>query len=370
MTLYGGTKRGHAGGDVGLQFGSCNIPVPGKDHDRQAFLRLGGTPLGAKAPLEPLQCFAFGLFDGHGINAGVSELAACSLLPAVSDALLAAGDASSSSTAPTSSSSVAVDAVDVAVEDKGELRASKSLDTLIDDAAGGKDRRQRCLLAGFQHVSQLIATQFDAQRVGSTATVLLVSRPAASLPAAGWDVTCAWVGDSRAVVVGPGGFFAHALSDDHRLELPREWDRVMAVQKAEAATSPTGQRATVVAHRVCNATGRQGPRVMFNEKTGVSTMVTRSFGDSLGATALIDEPELCHVTAAAGSRLVVCSDGVWDVLSHERVAALIKRVANPRAAAKVLCDAAKKARLYGGHSADDISAIVINLDAETSRSKK
>jgi serine/threonine protein phosphatase PrpC len=52
------------------------------------------------------------------------------------------------------------------------------------------------------------------------------------------------------------------------------------------------------------------------------------------------------------------------------VAALIKRVANPRAAAKVLCDAAKKARLYGGHSADDISAIVINLDAETSRSKK
>lgn len=56
--------------------------------------------------------------------------------------------------------------------------------------------------------------------------------------------------------------------------------------------SPKGDRKTLVAHRVCNATGRQGPEVVFNERTGVSTMVTRSFGDSLGATALIDEPEV------------------------------------------------------------------------------
>jgi hypothetical protein len=35
-----------------------------------------------------------------------------------------------------------------------------------------------------------------------------------------------------------------------------------------------------------------GPWVIFNERTGVSTMVTRSFGDSLGATALIDTPEV------------------------------------------------------------------------------
>lgn len=58
---------------------------------------------------------------------------------------------------------------------------------------------------------------------------------------------------------------------------------------------------------------------------------------------------------------MLASDGVWDVLSHEKVASLAKRQPNARAAAKAICDAAKKERLYGGHFPDDISALVVNL---------
>lgn len=386
MKLFGGATRGHAGKDGGLEFGSCNLPVPGKDHDRQAYLRLGALAPGEKTPSSSLSsCLAFGLFDGHGVNSSVSELAASSLLPAISNASIDSScsdlrsNSSSTSTRSNGSSSTlssesGADAVEVTVDDPEEEARACSL--LERANTLGQKRAEHCLVAGFKHLSQKITTQFESQRVGSTATVILVSRRTGSLPpvsgakAAGtpaWDITCAWVGDSRAVLIGPDGHFERTLSEDHRLELPREFDRVMAVQRAESGTCVKGERTTVVAHRVCNSTGRQGPQVIFNEKTGVSTMVTRTFGDSLGATALTDEPELCSCSARAGSRIVICSDGVWDVMSHEKVASLIKRVKNPRAAAKALCSAAKKARLYGGFSTDDISAIVINLNDEKIR---
>ena len=49
----------------------------------------------------------------------------------------------------------------------------------------------------------------------------------------------------------------------------------MEYYKVEDATKEYGQRLTVVAHRLCTSTGQVGPRVIFNEKTGVSLMVTR-----------------------------------------------------------------------------------------------
>ena len=389
MKLYGGATRGHAGKDEGLEFGSCNLPVPGKDHDRQAYLRLGAVPPDRKAPPDShSSCLAFGLFDGHGINASVSELAATSLLPAISSASkdrssdYLSRNGSTSTRSNSSSSSILssendADSVELTVEDpESEAHAS----SLVERAnVLAQKRAERCLRAGFKYLSQKVTTEFESQRVGTTATVVLLSRRSASLPPVSgtqaaatpaWDINCAWVGDSRAVLLGPDGHFERMLSEDHRLELPREFDRVMAVQRAEAGTCVKGERTTVVAHRVCNSTGRQGPQVIFNEKTGVSTMVTRTFGDSLGATALTDEPELCSCSARGGSRIVICSDGVWDVMSHEKVASLIKRVKNPRAAAKALCSAAKKARLYGGFSTDDISAIVINLNAEKNQKPK
>ena len=70
---------------------------------------------------------------------------------------------------------------------------------------------------------------------------------------------------------------------------------------------------------------QRGPVVIFNEVTGVSLMVTRSLGDSLGPAAVLDTPQ--HATAPAlpaGSRVVVASDGVWDVIDTHQAAAIVK----------------------------------------------
>ena len=121
----------------------------------------------------------------------------------------------------------------------------------------------------------MVATVNDSvapnQRMGSTATILLAQQIS---DGKGWAVTCAWVGDSRAATVLPGGVLCESISEDHRLELPREEARVMEYHKSEGLKLP-GQRLTVVANRVCNTTGQVGPRVVFNEKTGVSLMMTR-----------------------------------------------------------------------------------------------
>jgi serine/threonine protein phosphatase PrpC len=71
--------------------------------------------------------------------------------------------------------------------------------------------------------------------------------------------------------------------------------------------------------------------------------------------------QITHATAVSGSRLILASDGVWDVITHEQAAKLIKGVKDPRRAARALCDAAKSGRLYGGHTTDDISAVVVNV---------
>ena len=85
--------------------------------------------------------------------------------------------------------------------------------------------------------------------------------------AACWRLTCAWVGDSRAIVILPDGL-VRALSIDHRLDVEEERQRVTDVCAACNAESQLGGRRTVVARRQCTKTGQMGPEVIFNETTG------------------------------------------------------------------------------------------------------
>ena len=326
-----------------MRFGTCNIPTRGKDHDRTSQRRLDLGDL--DGPL----LFGFGLFDGHGKTAGVADL----LAERVLDDFVASvrGDAVSPFR-----DAVASPAAGEGVT-AGGLRAEHGGGSAMAKVAA------RHLRKAFAAASAAVAEAFEGQRAGSTATAVVVFRdPAvAGLPNQ-WGVVCSWVGDSRAVAIAPGGRAVEALTEDHRLGLSRERDRVMKEHAAEAARAPPGARATVVTVRVCTATGRVGPQVAFNERTGISTTVTRAFGDSLGASALTDVPEVAAREGLPdGTRLVVASDGVWDVLSPKRVAEIVRSVRNPRKAACVLCDVAKKVRLFGGHSPDDISATVVDL---------
>ena len=63
-----------------------------------------------------------------------------------------------------------------------------------------------------------------------------------------------------------------------------------------------------------------------------------------------------------GSRLVIASDGIWDCLGENEIASLIRKIRDPRKAARVICEVGKRKRVHGGLSPDDCSAVVVNLD--------
>lgn len=211
--------------------------------------------------------YCFALFDGHGIASTVSDIGERDMLQLVESEYL--------------------DMFSEEAETKSEGKAE----------SGGDDAYAQILQRAFSKASESILGTVGAQRVGSTATILMLQK----LGRESWSLSCAWVGDSRAAIILPTGT-GESINEDHRLELERENKRVMEVHLSEEKGAAQGQRLTVVANRVCNLTGQVGPRVVFNEKTGVSLMVTRALGDPLGASAIISEPDINARAAPATSR--------------------------------------------------------------------
>ena len=85
--------------------------------------------------------------------------------------------------------------------------------------------------------------------------------------------------------------------------------------------------------------------------------VCRAIGDADVGAAISSVPSVLTVTcdiAASGSALIICSDGVWDALTHDQVAKCTRQCASPAEAAKRVVDRATKARGLR----DDITAAV------------
>jgi serine/threonine protein phosphatase PrpC len=157
---------------------------------------------------------------------------------------------------------------------------------------------------------------------GSTAAALLLTPQA---------LTTAHVGDSRIVRIGPVG--ADALTRDHRLDVADEQARVV---RMGATLDP--------------------PYVVRGDR---GLMMTRSFGDRwFQPVGVIAEPEIGrHVLGIEDVALVAATDGVWDVLSLEDVARVVRSAATARAAAAALVDAALAADTH-----DNVTALVLRLD--------
>mmetsp|Transcript_3513 Transcript_3513/g.6479 ORF Transcript_3513/g.6479 Transcript_3513/m.6479 type:complete len:383 (-) Transcript_3513:292-1440(-) len=335
--------KGVSSSHYGIKFGTNISPAKGKDHDRCSYQRFDLSRL--KGPEDSL-LYGFGLYDGHGLSSAVADVASANMLGSMAAQCKGMVDRS------------ALDENGASLDTEEGMKAMTAL--LGEDGSPQFNRQtSRMIDKAFSKVRELVHDAYAGQRVGSTATVVLVSSVNGG---AEWSIACGWVGDSRAAVVEPGGKSARALTEDHRLDLPREKARVVAEQEKEAEAGLPGTRRTLVANRVSATTGQKGPLALYNEVTKVSTMVTRSLGDSMAASALSGEPEFAFDTAPDGSRLILASDGIWDVISVAKAASIIKGTKDARKAALLLCAAAKKIRLYGGHAPDDISAIVVNLD--------
>lgn len=85
--------------------------------------------------------------------------------------------------------------------------------------------------------------------------------------------------------------------------------------------------------------------------------VSRAFGDKPLKRFVISTPHLHEEQLRKEDEFVVlASDGLWDVLTNEEVAGLVKDIHDAEAAAKKLTEEA-----YGRGSMDNITCIVIRF---------
>ena len=234
----------------------------------------------------------------------------------------------------------------------------------------------------FVDVDSDIRSRWSNERTGTTATVLIlspISSSAGDLTSpddcgeAKWNATIAWAGDSRAVMMLPSKDTGKLSSKfvqitrDHHVKSEEERTRIMNASSSEVRLSPAGKRSTTIAKRVSES-GQKGPEAVLNEENGVSLMVTRSLGDPYGSAAVIPHPQIIRprspnlgIGVPRGTRFILASDGLWDVMSSENAANHIRKVSDPLKAAGKLAAIAQNRWMNTLRRIDDIAVSVIDL---------
>jgi protein phosphatase len=127
------------------------------------------------------------------------------------------------------------------------------------------------------------------------------------------------VGDSRAYLLKAGEFHLEQITEDHSLVATLE--RSGQLTREEAAQHP--QR----------------------------NILTRALG--IDSRVLVDSWEILPVE---GDRYLLCSDGLFNEVSEAAIAAVLRRLADPRDAARELV---RMANENGGH--DNISVVIVDI---------
>lgn len=283
------TIKGTKGQTISCDFAAATLPQK-KDQDR----------FGLKFAANGL---SVGIFDGHSlshqIRAGreIAEDACEHMIDNVwarSKPLLAQMEGDAASPEVTKE----MEAVFTGYQGRRMARYKKDvLDVLLAEKARLEKE------AGLDEGEEL---PFEApQDGGTTATVLVVHEG---------GVLATWVGDSRAVlgVQEDGGELrAEALTVDHSAEDAAELARLT---EAGGSTAAKGDDAGKLSKMVC-VPGAEG-----------TLAVTRSLGDSPHHknNIVTHVPSVAHRPLTPSVKfVVVCSDGVWDVLDNAAVVKLV-----------------------------------------------
>jgi len=122
------------------------------------------------------------------------------------------------------------------------------------------------------------------------------------------------------------------------------------------------RRGSFIAQRVSQDGKQRGPLFLVSGENGTSLAVTRSLGDFDAARSCIATPEFVtyNVNRGENSRIILCSDGVWDTLSSTQVS---KRASqhNVTAASKRMALVAKERRFHNCLGRDDITVFVVDV---------
>ena len=126
----------------------------------------------------------------------------------------------------------------------------------------------------------------------------------------------------------------------------------------EVVPSPERERMSFIGRLRDKKTGRMSQPRLFGGKPGASTAMTRSIGDRDAARCCISDPEITTTVVEAGDcgRIIIASDGMWDVMSIEQAETISKGFGfsgtrNPQEAAALLAQQARVAELRAAAAA-------------------
>lgn len=128
------------------------------------------------------------------------------------------------------------------------------------------------------------------ENVGATATIIYITRESDAMSGTRKVLYCANIGDTACVLFGSNGY--KKLSYDHNCLDDNEIDRI----KNEGGT-------------------------IVNNRLSGKIAVTRSFGDfSMKSKGLTSEPFVNKIALNDSDKFIVlCSDGIWDVVNEEDI---------------------------------------------------
>mmetsp|Transcript_75270 Transcript_75270/g.214086 ORF Transcript_75270/g.214086 Transcript_75270/m.214086 type:complete len:404 (+) Transcript_75270:391-1602(+) len=290
----------------GLDRGDQNKGVQGEDDNDEKF-------------------FAFGLFDGHGKSAVVADLCRESLLDEVvrgdaTDAAAVVEEAKCKGASADEGTMTAdqikarvLSTLQIQIDDKERIQQGRALS----EGPASPLPSDEAIVDAFRTVHQRVAHQYPGTRGGATATTLFLG--ANSTDAKTWDLKCGWAGDSGCMLIQPDGTTCEPLSIDHSVQNLAERARIDALARTDIAE---GRKPTSYIARRRNHHGQIGPEALFGgpDSAHTSHLMTRSIGDHHGSPAMIPDAEVVsRENVASGTRMVMASDGLWDVAKEEQV---------------------------------------------------
>uniref|UniRef100_A0A7C9CHJ9 protein-serine/threonine phosphatase n=1 Tax=Opuntia streptacantha TaxID=393608 RepID=A0A7C9CHJ9_OPUST len=187
----------------------------------------------------------------------------------------------------------------------------------------------RALVAGFVKTDKEFLEK--GKPSGTTVTFVIID---------GWYVTVASVGDSRCILETADGDI-YSLSADHRLETNIEERQRVTASGGEVGRLNTGG-GTEIGPLRCWPGG---------------LCLSRSIGDRDVGEFIVPVPYVKQVKlSTSGGRLIISSDGVWDMLSFEAALQCCRGMSPEAAAAQIVKEAVQAKGLR-----DDTTCIVVDI---------
>ena len=170
-----------------------------------------------------------------------------------------------------------------------------------------------------------------------------------------WDGERLWlanVGDSRAVLCRGGAVALASVDHDLTQQAERQRCEALGARVMETAgclrlVPPEGEPSLLVV--------KGARRLTLNMSRALGHRILSGYGISA-------IPQLYELPIKKGDRLVIASDGLWDVLSNELVASMLTYQSCPADAVTALFNEAMDHYTVTSAAADNISLLVLFFD--------